>query len=176
MAAFDSLLTSAGQDKFLEFYTKYNDTMTALKAGTTAQMLIGNGGGSAPAMQSAWSAFVVVGSGGGAPGFSANFQATGTSSDRLRFRKSLVLDTIEVVGRFDRITSTIPDGSAVTIFVLPAGHLPGRPIMGVAKGSNNKLLTLIFDNVSGNVSIVNNTGTAIPISDFLDLNIRFSIS
>jgi hypothetical protein len=48
MAAFDSLLTALGADKFAQLYQKWNDTMTALKGGLTGQILKGNGVGSSP--------------------------------------------------------------------------------------------------------------------------------
>jgi hypothetical protein len=63
MAAFDLLLTALGQDKFLQLYQKYNDTMTALKGGASGAVLTGNGVGSAPTMQIPTIRFAVVESG-----------------------------------------------------------------------------------------------------------------
>jgi len=48
MAAFDSLVPTAGNDTFSDMYTKINDTFTALKAGTSGQILTGAGAGVAP--------------------------------------------------------------------------------------------------------------------------------
>lgn len=48
MAAFDSLVPTAGNDTFADMYTRINDTFTALKAGAVGDILTGAGIGVAP--------------------------------------------------------------------------------------------------------------------------------
>lgn len=178
MAAFDDLNFAAGADKFSDFYTKYNASMDALKAGTSNFVLVGGGAGSAPAYQSFWSSFIVVGSGGSAPAYGSNFQAIG-SGDNLRFRKSIISNTIEISGRFKRITSVLAAGFSATIFTLPAGYLPtvANPAgtLRVAN-SNNDSVTLIIDGGTGNVILVNTLSSSIAINTFMDITFRFPIS
>lgn len=178
MAAYDSLLTSAGQDKFAQMYSKYNDTMTALKAGTSKQLLTGVGAGTAPAYESFWEAYIVVGAGGGAPAYEANFVVGGGGGTQgLRFRRSTISDTIEITGRFERATSTLTDGNSGTVFTLPAGYRPTRPVeCAVRSEVNFKPLICVVDPSTGDVVLANGTGTTMTVGTYFDITFRFPIS
>lgn len=173
--AYNNLDFSTGADKFVDLYTDYNNTMDALKSGASKFVLTGNGATSDPSYQSIWSSFSIVGSGGGAPAFEAFFAQSGSSSDYLRFRKSEIFDTIEICGRFKLITAALTPTNAAAIFILPAGYLPTRPVVGVIRHGID-LLELIVDNTTGEVFIVNNSSVNVAINDFMDVTLRFSIS
>lgn len=176
--AFSDLNFASGADKFTDFYTKYNATMDALKAGTSNFVLVANGATNAPTYQSFWSIFTVVGAGGGAPNYASNFTQTGSSGDYLRFRKSTISDTIEISGRCKRTTSTLAAGFSATIFILPSGYLPARATNGIARisNTNNDSITVIVDPSTGEVIIVNTTASSIAINTFIDITLRFPIS
>lgn len=176
MAAFDLLVPTAGNDTFSDMYTKYNDTQTALKAGTSLQLLVGSGAGTAPVYTDVWGAFTLVGSGGGAPSFASGFQVSGASIDQLRFRKSLVLDTIELCGQFERITSNFATNATGTLFTLPAGFRPARTVFGYCRNLNGNGIMSFVINTAGQVDVVNVSGSTFRIGDFSNINLRFSIS
>lgn len=177
MTAFDDLNYATGADKFTDFYAKYNATMDALKAGTLNLVLVATGVGSAPVYQAFWSAFTVVGSGGGAPAYASNFGASGGTGDTLRFRKSVISNSVEVVGRFKRTTTTLVAVDSAVVFILPSGYLPSRTVVGTIRlgTANNDSVTAIID-TSGNVTICNTTSSTIAINTFMDITLRFPIS
>lgn len=179
--AFDDLNFASGADTFTNLYTKYNATMDALKAGTLSFVLTGNGAGSAPTYQSIWSDFVIVGNGGSAPAYATNFTTSATTSAHIRFRKSVITDSIQITGRVKRIVSALTAGSGDTVFTLPSGYIPTRPQVGTARANSGGtiiLLTVIIDSSTGDVTVFNNTNTAtsIAINDFIDITINFPIS
>jgi hypothetical protein len=179
MAAFDNLNQAPGGDLFGDLYNKYNDTVTALKDGATDRVLAGNGIGSAPTYKAIWEDFIVVGSGGGAPSFVSPFGAGSTPSNTiLRFRRSNILNLIEISGRVARVSS---DGNIVngaTIFTLPSGYRPVRPVWGTARNSNgNNVLSIIIDSSNGEVGVLNKTGQPSPaVNDFIDISLIFGLS
>lgn len=176
MAAYDELLEGSGQDKFLQLYQKYDLTMIALKSGTTSQVLTGQGTGSSPTYTSFWSSELVVG-GGGAPAYGSGFTGAGGGTASLRFRKSLIMDFVEINGLVARTGSSLANGASATIFTLPVGYRPTRPQSGCCRSAvNNILIPCIVDSTTGEVIIVNTTGSDWTTSGFGTITILFPLS
>lgn len=176
MAAFDILNYAALADKFQKFYDIFNATMIALKGGNSNDILISTGGG-APVFSSAWEDFIIVGSGGGAAGFDSYFSdATISTIEILRYRKSAILNSYEISGRFASTNSLITNGGARAIFVLPVGFRPQRNIAGLIRNNSNGALYSCYINFStGDVVLINNSGSDIATGQLMDLNIQFSV-
>jgi len=152
---------------------------STLKSGAMNRVLAGNGVGSNPTYKAVWEDFIVVGSGGGAPSFVSPFGAgTTPSSSILRFRRSLLLNLIEISGRAVRVlgSGNIVNGNPV--FILPLGYRPSRAVWGTARNSNgNNVLSLIIDSTTGEVIVLNKTGQPSPgTNDWIDISLVFGIS
>ena len=175
MAEFDQLLIGSGQDKFLQLYNKYNDTMTALKAGSTNRLLSGNGVGALPTYKLFWETPIVVGS-GGAPAYTVNFTIPTDTTISLQYRRSIISGTVSLYGRWRRINSLLNGTTSnEVLFILPVGYRPVKPTFGVCAGPDFKPVSVVID-ILGNVFILNRTGLDFSIGAQSDMDITFNIS
>lgn len=177
MAAFDNIIYSPGEP-FQNVYDKVNDTFTALKSGTLNQILAGNGAGSAPTMKDVWEPYIVIGAGGGAPAFATGYATGGGGGNKtVRYRRSTILNTIEITGRFVKTGASLANNAAEVFVTLPAGFRPARAVNGSIRASTTFFsLQCIVDDLNGDVYVGNPSGAALAAGVFFDITLRFPLS
>lgn len=172
-----NLLSWLNTDAFATYRDKVNEIVSGLKEGASGYILKGAGAGNNPEYVSFWSTALVIGAGGSAPAYGSGFTSAGGGAASLRFRKSEVMDFVEINGLFARTGSSLANGAAGIVFTLPAGYRPIRHQSGCCRSAvNNILIPCIVDSTTGEVTIVNTTGSDWTTSGFGTITISFPLS
>lgn len=175
MAAYDEIIYSPGEP-FVNVYDKINDTFSALKDGAINTVLAGQGIGNSPEFVSTlWGDWIIVGNVGGAPSFATGFSQSSPTVNKLKFRKSVLLDQVQISGYFTKITTTLTDGSTALVFKLPEGYTAPVPhyCTGKAQGDNDQLLIQLLGD---EVYVTNTTGNTININNSIYFQVILPLS
>lgn len=177
MAAFDNINYAALADKFQKFYDIFNATMTALKAGVTNSILTSTGAGSAPTFQAVWSDWTIV---DGSLGLNAAFVQESDDDLKLKIRKSVILNMVEVSGGIIATGAFLTPNASVPLFNLPVGYRPIKSIFDNVTKSNasgvaESQITALFD-ISAVVFINNSSAYTSFSTEPYYFNTKFPLS
>jgi hypothetical protein len=124
-----NLLSWLNTDLYSTYRDKVNNIVSGLKEGAENKILVAKGADTNPSWENAWTDWTLVSLSDGLN--TTDFMVEPTDIDKLRYRKSVVLNQVQIAGNIIiKNSGLVPQGFA-GVFTLPSGHIPSRRVLDV---------------------------------------------